>query len=150
MESKGIKLLSAGLAAVLVICACTFTYVKLTGKPVRDAAEAVYTPVSKVDTFSIDYEMYGNITTGDNTLHCDITNSVTNKNSTRIYLKDDTGVVSEYATLGVTEKCTLLKLSHIYTEPGEYEVTLLYEVIHGDKVSTISCPYVVLVNGGQS
>ena len=112
-----------------------------------------YTPdetiISDIESFVVDYDMFGDYVIGGDTIRCEINNNSDNVASCDVYLTDmDGNKISEVQTIKPSNSVLVLHSSMKEDTPGTYDAKLLYEVYTGDQVSIIECPYTVLINGG--
>lgn len=103
---------------------------------------------SSVGVFSVDYDQYGNMNVGESLLKCNITNNVSNTYQCDVYIRDDdTGnAITTKEHLNPAGSVGILDTSWSSNEVGKYNMTLVYEVSTDAGVSTVECPYTILVN----
>lgn len=104
---------------------------------------------SPVETFIVDYEQYGNMFVGETFIRCTITNNSGNLRNCVVYLKDgQDNRITEPSTLHPSGRESVMSTTWSEDTPGKYDVTLVYEVDVDGKLSTIECPFIILLNGG--
>lgn len=148
----GIKLASFIVGVLLPIVVVTGAWLHVTKAPIPVETETVieYEP-SMVDTFVVDYDQYGNMYVGETIVRCEIVNNSMNTMPCNVYLVDDNGIhITETEHLLVTGRASVLDIVWDKTEPGEYPVSLVYEVETETGKSIVTCPYIILLNGGYN
>lgn len=105
---------------------------------------------SNVNTFVVDYQQYGNMIIGENVIRGTVFNNTANNVSCTVYLTDEEDeIITEKQTIPPGGKVIMFETTWSNEVAGEYGVKLVYEIYNGDNVSTIECPYVILLNGGK-
>ena len=148
----GIKLASFIVGITLPIGIVTAAWMHITKVPIPVETETVieYKP-SVVDTFVVDYDQYGSMYVGETIVRCEIVNNSMNTMPCNVYLADINGVqITETEHLLVTGRASVLNIVWDKTEPGEYPVSLVYEVETETGKSIVTCPYIILLNGGYN
>ena len=140
----GIKLASfvLGIVAPVVIVTVAWTHIIKVPIPVE---------TSIVDTFVVDYDQYGSMYVGETIVRCEIVNNSINTTPCDVYLANENGVrITDTEHLLVTGRASVLNIVWDKIEPGEYPVNLVYEVETETGKSIVTCPYIILLNGGYS
>jgi len=148
----GIKLASFLLGVVSPIVVVTVAWLHTIEAPIPVETEtAVEYEPSTVDTFVVDYDQYGSMYVGETLVRCEIVNNSMNTTPCDVYLVDENGMqITEKEHLLVTGRVGVLNVQWDKTEPGEYPVNLVYEIETEAGKSVITCPYIILLNGGYS
>lgn len=147
----GIKLASfiVGIVIPITITSVAIQYTTSL-KPHATVAVADEINASTVDTFLVEYEQYGNMTVGQNTIRCDIANATSNTTKCNVYLTDMEGnIITNIEELLPSCRTSVFKTTWVCEEPNRYVFKLIYEVSTEAGISKIECPYVVLLNGGK-
>lgn len=148
----GIKLASfvLGIVAPVVIVTAVWSHVTKAPIPIETETVIEYRP-SVVDTFVVDYDQYGSMYVGETIVRCEIVNNSMNTTPCDVYLANENGVrITDTEHLLVTGRASALDIVWDKTEPGEYPVNLVYEVETETGKSIVTCPYIILLNGGYS
>ena len=148
----GIKLASflVGVISPIVIVTAAWLHMTKAPIPVETETVAEYEP-SVVDTFVVDYDQYGSMYVGETIVRCEIVNNSMNTTPCNVYLVDESGTqITDKEHLLVSGRASVLNITWEKTKPGEYPVSLVYEIETEAGESIVTCPYIILLNGGYS
>lgn len=124
----------------------------------RNVSTSSYTTVvetkevaaSYIDTFAVDYDMYGSMFVGESFIRCTIANNSSNTEKCIVYLANESGdKISSEKELLPASSISVMDMMWSNDTLGEHKVKLIYEVETKEGKSLIQCPYVILLNGGK-
>lgn len=148
----GLKLASFIVGIIVPIGATIFLLNKTVAMKTPAApAETVGIVASTVDTFAVDYDMYGSMYIGENLIRCEVMNNAGNSVACKVYLVDENNVrITDEEELRPSYHVSVLDTTWSADVAGEYVVTLIYEIETNGGTSIIRCPYTILLNGGNT